>query len=51
MKISIITAAYNSSSTIEACIASVNQQTYPDIEHIIIDGASKDNTLEMIQSY
>lgn len=50
MKISIITASFNSSSTIEACVASINQQTYPDIEHIIIDGGSKDNTLEIINS-
>ena len=50
MKISIITATYNSAATISSCIASVNEQTYPDIEHIIIDGASKDNTLEIIKS-
>jgi len=50
MKISIITATYNSAATISSCIASVNEQTYPDIEHIIIDGASKDNTMEIIKS-
>lgn len=50
MKISIITATFNSSSTIEVCINSVNQQTYIDIEHIIIDGASTDNTLEVIKN-
>ena len=50
MKISIITATYNSASTIAGCIASVNTQTYKGIEHIIIDGASKDNTLEIINS-
>lgn len=50
MKISVITATYNSSQTILDCILSVNSQTYPDIEHIIIDGASKDNTIELINT-
>lgn len=49
MKVSIITATYNSSSTISRCISSVNEQTCHDIEHIIIDGSSTDNTLEIIQ--
>jgi glycosyltransferase involved in cell wall biosynthesis len=49
MKISIITATYNSSSVVARCIASVDEQTHPDIEHIIVDGASTDNTLEIIQ--
>ena len=50
MKISIITATYNSSAHIADCVKSVNSQSYNDIEHIIIDGASKDNTLEIIKS-
>jgi glycosyltransferase involved in cell wall biosynthesis len=50
MKISIITATYHSASTISNCITSVNEQTFLNIEHIIIDGASKDNTLEIINS-
>jgi len=50
MKISIITATYNSSSTIAGCIASVFNQTYPNIEHIIVDGRSNDNTIEIIKS-
>lgn len=50
MKISIITATYNSASTIAGCIKSVNKQTFQNIEHIIIDGASKDNTIEIINS-
>lgn len=50
MIISIITATYNSSAHIADCVKSVNNQTYNDIEHIIIDGASKDNTLEIIKS-
>lgn len=50
MKISIITVTYNSAATIAGCIASVNKQTYPDIEHIVVDGASKDGTVEIIRS-
>lgn len=51
MKISIITATYNSASTITSAIESVLEQDYPNIEHIIIDGASKDNTVELVKSY
>lgn len=50
MKISIITATYNSAAHVANCIESVNSQTYPDIEHIIVDGASKDNTVEIIKA-
>ncbi|HDR51636.1 MAG TPA: glycosyltransferase [Mariniphaga anaerophila] len=50
MKITIITATYNSAAHIANCIESVNSQTYPNIEHIIIDGVSKDNTLEIINT-
>lgn len=51
MKISIITAAFNSGSTIADTLKSVSAQTYQNIEHIIIDGASKDNTLELVKSH
>lgn len=50
MKVSIITATYNSSAHIADCVKSVNDQTYRDIEHIIVDGASKDNTLEIVKN-
>jgi glycosyltransferase involved in cell wall biosynthesis len=51
MKISIITASFKCAQTIEDCIQSIISQTYPDIEHIIIDGGSKDGTLEVINKY
>jgi glycosyltransferase len=49
LKISIITAVYNSAGTIGDCLVSVKQQTYPAIEHIVIDGASTHNTLEIVR--
>jgi glycosyltransferase len=48
MKISIITACYNSAATIGDTLQSVSIQSYGDIEHIIVDGASSDNTLEIV---
>lgn len=51
MKVSIITVVRNNKNTIKDAIESVLKQTYQDIEYIIIDGASKDGTVEIIQSY
>ncbi len=50
MKISIITATFNSENTIGSCIESVNSQTYHNIEHIVIDGASNDNTMDILKN-
>lgn len=51
MKISVITVVYNSVNTIEDAIRSVASQTHPDIEHIVIDGASTDGTVNVIEQY
>lgn len=51
MKISIITVTYNSAATVKDTLESVKKQDYPDIEHILIDGASKDETVSIIKSY
>lgn len=48
MKISIITAAYNSAATLGDTMQSVLSQSYDDWEHIVVDGGSRDGTLELI---
>jgi len=49
--ITIITVVYNNEKTLERCIKSVLEQTYDNIEYIIIDGASDDNTLKIVTKY
>ncbi len=51
LKISVITVSYNSSSTIEDTLKSVLSQTYQNVESVIVDGASTDNTIDIIRAY
>ena len=51
MKISIITITYNSAKSLQRALESVQSQTYKDIEHIIVDGASTDGTKQLIEAY
>ena len=51
MKVTLLTVTYNSKNHLEECIHSVIGQTYTDIEHIIIDAASTDGTLDIIRCY
>lgn len=50
MKISVITVAYNSAATIGDTMDSVAMQTYPEVEHLVVDGASKDDTVKIARS-
>lgn len=49
--VSIVTASYNSGDYIEAAIRSVEAQDYPNIEHLVIDGASTDGTVDILGKY
>jgi glycosyltransferase involved in cell wall biosynthesis len=51
MKVSIITVTYNSEKTVGDTIDSILSQDYSNIEYIIVDGASKDRTIEIVESY
>ncbi len=51
MTISIITATYNSAATVRDTLASIAAQDYPHIEHLIVDGVSKDNTLDIVKEF
>jgi glycosyltransferase involved in cell wall biosynthesis len=51
MKVSIITVCYNSAATIDTTLQSVRDQDYPHIEHIIVDGGSRDETMSIVSRY
>ena len=49
--ISIVTPCLNSEEYLEYCIKSIMSQSYPNVEHIIVDGGSTDSTLDIIRKY
>ncbi|MCC6459117.1 MAG: glycosyltransferase [Saprospiraceae bacterium] len=51
MKISIITVSYNSAATIRDTLRSVAEQSHPEVEHIVIDGASPDQTADIVRQF
>lgn len=51
MKITLVTVCYNSAAYIADVLRSVDSQTWPDLEHIVIDGASRDDTLRIVHAH
>ncbi|HTQ65524.1 MAG TPA: glycosyltransferase family 2 protein [Puia sp.] len=51
MKVSIITATYNSAATVNNTLSCIQFQDHPDIEHIIVDGLSSDDTLKIVNRF
>lgn len=51
LKLSVITVTYNAAHTLERTLRSVQEQTFPYIEHVIVDGNSRDDTIALIQQY
>lgn len=49
-KISLVTAVYNGEGWIADCIRSIREQNYPQLEWIVVDGASKDSTVEIVKA-
>lgn len=48
MRVSIITITYNDAKGLRKTLASVSEQTYPHIQHIVVDGGSTDKSVEII---
>ncbi|UCH49823.1 MAG: glycosyltransferase [Betaproteobacteria bacterium] len=51
MKLSVVTVCLNARDTIADAVESVHRQTYPNVEHIVVDGGSDDGTVEILQQY
>ena len=51
MKISVITVCFNSANTIARALQSVAAQTWPDVEHIVVDGVSTDGTMQVVAKH
>jgi glycosyltransferase involved in cell wall biosynthesis len=49
--VTVITAVFNAEAVLESCLQSVISQDYPNIEHIIVDGSSKDGTISLLRRY
>lgn len=49
--VSVLTVTKNSQKTIKDCLLSVDKQTYPNVEHIVVDGSSDDDTLNLVSKF
>ena len=49
--LTVITVTYNAEDTLERTLKSVYEQTYPHIDHVIVDGKSNDGTVALLASY
>ena len=50
-RVAVVTVVRNGAATIEACIQSVTAQTYPNVEHVIVDGISTDSTVDILRAH
>ena len=50
-RVTVITAVYNGAANLERCLASVQAQDYPDIEHVVMDGGSQDGSVDILKRY
>src|ERR1700761_9685491 len=51
MKVSVVTVSFNQRQYLEACLTSVLNQEYPDLEYIVVDPGSQDGSRELIESF
>lgn len=51
MKITVVTTCFNAAGTLRDCLESVQGQTHPDVEHVVVDAASTDGTLALLEEY
>ncbi len=49
--VTVITATWNAAATLPECLASVEAQDYPNVEHLVMDGASRDNTVDILRKH
>ena len=50
-RVTVVTVVFNGARTLEACLRSVMAQTWPDVEHVIVDGGSTDGTIAMLERF
>ncbi len=51
LKISVVTPSFNQAKYLKECLLSVKEQSYPDVEHLVMDGGSTDGSVEILREY